>query len=212
MARPNYDTREVTHGNAFGAFASITKNAETGAVELGTPAIYTGLRANNFETTQESNPYYADNVEHVRLSGAETTEGSITVYQFPEAFTINHLGKKKEANGMLVNTGVKKSFVWQYIETVTDEFGDEYEELHIFYNVKASAPTAGSQTDEDSAEPKEFEIPVTASPNPAVLDSDGKPVTEAVIRKNETNAALFDLAYTEVILPTTAVPTEAGGN
>ena len=89
---------------------------------------------------------------------------------------------------------------------MTDEFGDECEELHIFYNVKASAPTAGSQTDEDSAEPKEFEIPVTASPNPAVLDSDGKPVTEAVIRKNETNAKLFDLAYTEVILPTTAVP------
>ncbi|EOT42746.1 major tail protein [Enterococcus dispar] len=206
MARPAYETREVTHGNAFGAFASITKNAE-GQVEFGTPAIFTGLRGNNFETTQESNPYYADNVEHVRLSGAETTEGSITVYQFPESFVINHLGKKKAANGMLTNTGTKKNFVWQYIETITDEFGEEYEELHIFYNVKASNPTSESQTDEDSAEPKEFEIPVTASPNPAVLDADDKPVTEAVIRKTEANAALFELAYTEVILPTTQIPT-----
>lgn len=205
MAR-EYEVREVTHGNNWGAWAPITVGTDGKAV-IGTPKVFTGLRANNFETSQESNPYYADNQEHVRLQGAKTTEGSITVYQFPKQFMLDHLGKKEEPNGMIVDTGKYGNFVWQYIETVTDAFGNESEELHIWYNVKASAPTAGSNTDEESAEPKEFEIPVTASPNTSIVDSEGKPVTEAVIRKTKDNEALFELAYTEIILPTTAVPT-----
>lgn len=206
MVRPNYETREVTHGNAYGAFASISQG-EDGKITFGTPTIFTGLRANNFETSQDSSPFYADNVEHVRLQGAKSTEGSITCYQIPKQFMLNHLGKSEEANGMIVDTGLNKNFVWQWIETVTDEFGNEVEELHIMYNVKAAAPTSSSSTDEDSTDPKEIEIPATASPNNAVLDSKGKPVTEAVIRKTDENAALFDLAYTQVILPSTPVPT-----
>lgn len=203
-----YDKREVTHGNAWGAWAKIEVD-EAGDVTFATPQVFTGLRATNFETTQESNPFYADNQEHVRLSGASTTEGSLTVYQFPKAFLTAHLGKKEATNGMLLDTGAFANFAWQHIETVTDEFGNEVEELHIWYNVKASAPTADSATDEDTAEAKEFEIPLTASPNNAVLDADGKTVANAVIRKTEANKALFDLAYTQIILPSTEVP--AGG-
>lgn len=200
-----YETREVTHGNAWGAFATITKDETTGDVTFGTPYVFTGLRANNFETTEESNPFYADNQEHIRLSGAKSTEGSITVYQIPRKFLTDHLGKKEMTNGGYTDTGIKKSFVWQYIETVTDEFGNETEELHVWYNVKASAPTAGSNTDEDTAEPKEIEIPVTASPNNAVLDPDGKAVSEFVIRRTAANSTLFDTAYTKVVMPSDVV-------
>ncbi|MCK1203045.1 hypothetical protein MXZ84_10770, partial [Streptococcus uberis] len=70
-----YDKREVTHGNAFGFFAKISQ-AVSGGLEIGTPHEFTGLRANSFETSQESNAYHADNVEHVRLQGAKTTEGT----------------------------------------------------------------------------------------------------------------------------------------
>lgn len=196
-----YETREVTHGNSWGAFASITKN-EAGEVEFGVPKIATGLRETSFETSQDSSPFHADNQEHVRLNGAESTEGTLKFYQLSKDFLTNHLGKKLMPNGGLTNTGLQKSFVWQHIETVTDEFGEEYEELNVYYNVKAGKPTAASKTDEESVEAKEFEIPVTASPNNAVLDDEGKAVTHFSIRKTTSNAALFELAYTKVILPT----------
>ncbi|MBL1223734.1 major tail protein [Enterococcus sp. BWR-S5] len=207
MAR-QYETREVTHGNAWGAFSKITK---TDSGELDTsvaPTVFTGLRAVSLDTTQESNPYYADNQTHVQLRGNKTTEGNITVYQMPKKFVVDHLGYKEiAATGALIDTGKPANFVWQYIETITDEFGTEIEQLTVYYNVSASAPTSESATDEDSVEPKEFEIPVTAQPNNLVVDDEGKAVTFMQIRKTEANAALFDLAYSQIILPDTAIPT-----
>ena len=47
-----YDTREVTHGNAMGFFAKISKT-ESGALDLKTPYPFTGLRKTSFETSQE---------------------------------------------------------------------------------------------------------------------------------------------------------------
>ncbi|HEM6116519.1 TPA: phage tail protein [Streptococcus suis] len=178
-----YDTREVTHGNATGFFAKIAKNEE-GNLELQKPYPFTGLRSTSFETSQESNAYHADNVEHVRLQGKKSTEGSITTYQIPKQFMIDHLGKKLTTSTppALVDTGVNANFIWGYAETVTDEFGTEVEEFHIWTNVKASAPTGNTATDESAATPKEIEIPCTASTNNFILDSDNKPVSEIVWR------------------------------
>ena len=205
VSSKSYEKREVTHGNSWGAFSKI-EVSELGTVTFGKPAIFTGLRSTSFETSQDSTPSYADNQEHVRLYGTENTEGTITVLQFPKQFVLDHLGRKETSNGMLINTGKYTSFAWQYIETVTDEFGNEFEELNIYYNVRANAPTNASQTDEESAEAKEFEIPVIATPNNGVVDEEGKPVTHARLRKTEANAALFDLAYEQVILPDTPIP------
>lgn len=204
-----YDTREGTHGVSFGAFAKIAKTEE-GAIDTTIkPTSMTGLRTCSFETTQESEPAYADNVVHLTLSGAKTTEGTITVYQFNEKFVLDHLGKKKMANTGLVDTGKGENFIFQWIEDVEDEFGKSYRELNVYYNVKAAPPTGESTTDEDGVELKEFEIPVTATPNNLVLDSDGKAVTSMTIREDETNGSLIDLAYKQIILPTTAIPEAA---
>lgn len=113
-------------------------------------------------------------MEHVRLQGKKSTEGSITTYQIPKQFMIDHLGKKLTTSTppALIDTGVNANFIWGYAETVTDEFGSEVEEFHIWTNVKASAPKGSTTTDESSATPKEIEIPCTASPNNFILDSD----------------------------------------
>jgi hypothetical protein len=203
-----YDTREVTHGTSYGAYAEIVESvAAPGTLDTTqVPNEFTGLRGVSFETTQESNPYYADNVEHIRLIGAKTIEGDITAYQIPKDFMTAHLGFKLASNGGLTDTGVMKNFIWQFIETVTDETGNEYRNLTVYYNVKASAPTAEAVTDEDSVEPKEFTIPCTASPNSLVKDTDGKAVSMFQVRETAENKQLIELAYNQIVLPTTAVP------
>jgi len=204
----DYEAREVTHGVSFGAFAKIKAATSTGKLDTTIePAIFTGLRGVSFDTTQDMSSYYADNVVHVKVRGNKKVEGSIKAYQIPRAFLVEHLGfKEVAATGALLDTGSAANFIWQYIETVVDEFGVEVEQLTIYYNCTAGAPTAESKTDEESTDPKEFEIPVTASPNSLVLDEDGKAVTYLQIRKTTANANLFALAYTAIILPDTAVP------
>ena len=200
MAVLQDDVRQVNHGISRGFYATITTNPTNGAVTFGVPKVFTGLRTVNIETTEETNPYYADNVEHIKLRGAKKSEGSLTVYQISEDFLINHLGKNKTAGGALTDTGTYNSFVLGYVETKESAAGVTTEELHVWYNVQASAPTGESKTDEDSAEPKEFEIPVTASPsaNGAIDLKTGKPVTELVLVKNSTNASNFELAFSNL--------------
>ncbi|MBC1353893.1 phage tail protein, partial [Listeria innocua] len=127
----NYDVREGTHGTSYGAYAEIIRNEQTGAITFGVPKPFTGLRSVSFETSQESNPFFADNREHLSLSGAPTTTGSLKTYQFAKDF-LEYIGKKIMPNGGMTDTGSFKSFVWQFIETVTDEFGNSYDELRIF--------------------------------------------------------------------------------
>lgn len=197
-----YDTREVTHGNKFGGFAEIKKTSD-GKIDRSvaiTP--FTGLFSSSFETSTEQNKFYADNQVHMTVNGAPTTEGTITCYQFKEKFAIDHLGFKKHDNGGLTDTGVIKAFIWQYIETITDEFGNETDKLNIYYNVKAATPQDASSTDEESVEGKNFEIPCTASPNSLIVDKDGDPVTHFSITKTETNAELFEYAKEHILLPT----------
>lgn len=205
-----YDTREVTHGDAYGAWAEIVESTTTpGTLDTtGVPKVFTGLRGISFETTQESTAYYADNVEHTRILGNKTDEGTITCYQFPQAFATGHLGFKLSSNGGLIDVGTYKNFIFQYIETITDALGNDWRLLTIYYNLKASAPTAESASDEDTVTPKEYTINTTASPQPLVVDADTKKaVTMLQLRETSANSKLIDLAYSQIILPTTAVPT-----
>lgn len=202
-----YDKREITHGASYGGFASIATK-EDGTLDKEQPVRpFTGIISATFETSQESTPFHADNVEHVRVSGAKSTEGSIKCYQFPKAFVTKHLGKKTTENGGLIDTGSNEAFIFQYIETVTDEFGKDTRKLTIHYNVKATAPKGESTSDTDSVTPVEYEIPVTASPNNAILDEEGKAVTSFELLETEENKNLFDYALTHIILPDTLAPT-----
>ena len=202
-------SKQVKHGISGGMYSSITTN-ELGAVTFGELKPFIGLRGVSFETSQDSTALYADNELHLRLTGAKSTEGTITCYQFPVEFTLNHLGYSKMDNGLITDTGPHSHFAFQYIERVTDSNGQEFEELHISYNLKASTPTESAQTDEKSSEGKEFEIPLTASTSSGAVAPNGKLVTHAYFVKNEENAPLFELAKTQIILPDTPKPVVGG--
>lgn len=179
-----YEPREVSHGDAFSFFSAITQDIDTGDVVFGPVYEFTGLRATSFETTQDTTTFYADNVEHIKLSGISSTEGSITTYQIRRDFLIDHLGKllTNSTPPALLDTGTRKNFVFGYAETITTQLGSEFDEWHIWTNLQASPPSQETATDEDAIEPKEIEIPVSASPNSAIVDVNGKAVTHIIIR------------------------------
>lgn len=203
-----YDTREITHGDAYAAFAQVAESTMTpGTLDTTkVPQSFTGLRAVSFETTQEQNKYYADNILHFTINGVKTIEGTITCYQFPKAFTTGYLGFKESTNGSLIDTGTFAPFIFQYIETVETATGGNQRLLTIYYNLKATAPTASTATDEDTVTPKEFTINCTAAPQSLVMDQDNQPVTMMQVRGSDADSnALIDLAYSQIILPSTII-------
>ena len=197
-----YETRTVSHGVEWGAYAPFTVS-EQGEITFDTPKIFTGLTDVEFKETQDSEDKYADNVIHVQLFGQVSTEGTLKCYQFPTDFVQNHMGKKLLANGGLKDTPNKKSFAFMFQTTITDEFGENKNQLYIYYNVKAGATSIVAQTDEDKLNPNEFELPLIVSQNNFVLDDDGEPTTYMMIDESDDTAGLFAMAYEQVILPTT---------
>ncbi|MEH7080994.1 hypothetical protein V7101_20705, partial [Bacillus velezensis] len=192
--------REVTYGVRRAAFAALSI-ASDGTLTFAAPKSFTGVTAVNVENSQEQTRQFADDQVHIILNAEETKAGTITTYQFAQAFLENHLGKKVSAAGGLTDTGLFKNFALQWIETVVDEIGGQTEELHVLYNVKAAAPTATATTKADSVEGKLFEVPITVLRNNNVLDEDGVPVSEYILRKTDANAEFFEEAFERIILP-----------
>lgn len=190
----DYQTRIANHGVSYAWFSKITADPVTGVVTFGNPLEFTGLRGCNFETSQESNNYYADNVVHISILGRATVEGDLTAYQIRQEFMTDHLGKKLTTSSppALLDTGSRSNFVWCYAETVTDQFGNEVFEYQLYTNVQAGSPTGEAVTDEEAPEPKEFTIPVTAITNPEVRDIDGKEVT-VITWRDDLNGTVWNL-------------------
>jgi hypothetical protein len=209
-----YKTRTLTHGAEWAAWAPITKDSTGALITTVAPQVLTGFRGQTIDETADSTDYYADDQIHVTLSATKTWSGDLTFYQLEQDFITGPLGYKLTAGGTatngLIETGKPENFIFQYCELVTDEFGVETEKLTIFYNVKGSALTAESATDEDSPSEQELSLAVTASPNSLVLDADGVTVPKMVVTRTEANSQWFDLAYTQILTPLTPAPTSSG--
>jgi len=191
------------------AYAAIKESTTTPGTldEAVVPKIFTGVTECGFETSQDSQEIFADNQIHMKASGASKTEGSIKGFQLPEDYLINHLGYVELENiGGYTATDNQRNFVWQYIELITDEMGNQSRQLVIFYNVQPSPPKESSKTDTDKVEAKEFEIPCSALPNSMVRDPKGRAITSVIIPETKDNAWVFDLAYKQVVTPDTEEP------
>lgn len=198
-----YDLRTITHGVEQGFYAEVEYDNSSGTYSFGDIYSFTGLRTVSVETEQESTNFYADDQVHLTITGNKSMSGSITLYQLPQNFLTNHLGYSVDSNGALTDTGTYKPFAFGYVELVTDALGNTTEQLKVYYNCKASAPTSESTTDEDAAEAKEIEVPITISPSQFVRDN-GRAVSELTLKKTDLNAATFDGAKKTIYMPTNA--------
>jgi len=79
-----------------------------------TPIPLIGATGCTMEVEAEDVAIYADNRVHLTIPGTDITTGELTMLQLPESFMIHAHGRKKMANGMLTNTGDRKTLlIWK---------------------------------------------------------------------------------------------------
>lgn len=197
----NYETREGTYGLEHGIYASFTQDSQTGKLSFGTPRAITGLRSVSVESSQEDTVFYADNVQHLTVAGAENLSGSFTTYQLPSQFWADNLGYYFDQNGARIRGSQRQNFALQFVERVVDENGKEYRQLKVYYNCRASQPSNESTTIEEGVEIKEFEVPLAISPSSFVVNQDGTGLSEVILRETDENREVFEAALNSIYVP-----------
>lgn len=191
---------KIIYGNENIGYAPIVNSQ--GTYSFGTPVLLNGMVSASAELEENSENTYADNKVWCVLTGTKTRTLTTNVKYITEAYA-QFLGYKLEANGMLVDTGLKPNHCLFFETLERDcETNEETRTLHYFYNVKAQTPNIETTTTEDTIESAELEIEYTSLESDFVLDSDGKRVGYGYITRTDANKTLYDSFRTQVILPT----------
>ena len=198
----NYDTREVTYGNSHAAYALIKTDPKTGLLTFGKPKELTGMVSVSFNKSKNATNIYADDITHMSLKGNTQVSGTIVFYQLEEDFYLHALGNTKHDDGLITDTGATQNFAFMYMQTVHNQYGEETPKLNIYYNISAGAPTGESTTKTDSVSAKQFSLPMTALPNPSLIDAQSNDeITSAQITRTAENAEFFDKWMDGVLVP-----------
>ncbi|OSP88833.1 hypothetical protein B9D04_09590 [Weissella cibaria] len=185
--------REGMHDLIWCGWADITENG------FGPVNDFVGVVSTKIDAKRKKKVKFADGREHLTVFSARRGDGSMNVMQIPEKFALEHLGKRISPQGMVTDTGKPKPFVWMYRQLVANDAGEDYEELHIWYDVIAEEPGSNAKTDEEEADLQELEIKLSAIPSRIEVDDLKRPVTEAVIRRTPKNKDYFD-KHTKTVL------------
>lgn len=196
---------KFVHGTQNFGCAEIDTSGSTPTFKA--PVMLEGITNFEMEVDESQSSIYADNKTYAVLSGAKVRSATATMYQITKAYSIFALGFKEAENGMLTDTGEKKQhcIFFESIEEDGDT-GVKTQTLHYLYSALASEPTLSRETDAEEITPSEIEIEYTAKESSFVVDKDGIAVQYASITRTDQNAKLYDKFKTQVILPTTPIP------
>lgn len=161
----------------------------------------------------EPNPQYADNIKYLNLLSAESFEGTIEAFTYPDQFAQCD-GTAFAKAGLAVGQQSRKSFGLAYRTKLgNDVDGIDYGyKLHLVYGLLASPAEKAYETVNDSPEALTFSWDFTSTPAPVTgfkptsvltVNSKGAGLLPADLTTLET--ALYGGAATTAHLPT---PTE----
>lgn len=163
---------------------------EDGAVTYAKPIAIPGAREMGLDAQGEDTNVYADDSQYVVISVNTGYEGDLTVLKLPDSFYTDCLGQTLDANGALIESeeDIKKPFA------LLGEFSTESAEKKRFvlYNCVAGRPTFGSSTKEETVEPTELVVPITAA---AAADTGATKATLTNTASKEKFDSWFDAVY-----------------
>lgn len=193
---------KIVHGNKSFGYAPI--NVVGSTYSFGTPVMLKGLVNASIEVEQSETKIYADDQVYAKVKGAKARNITIALRYITDAYA-EYLGYKKNLNGMLTDTGIFPNHCIFFETEEENDDGTSTQTLHYLYNVKASAPTKSSSTDEEEVSAEELQITYTGSESEFVKDDDNNYVQYGYITRTSANASVYDTFTTAVLLPTSAM-------
>lgn len=127
----------------------------------GTPIRIRGAVDLTLDASQDSTPFYADNVVYYMSKSNSGYEGTLQVALLPKAFRTEVLGEQEDAAGVMVESAEPKekefALAFQFA-------GDAHNTRHLFYRVSANRPPVAGGTVNNTKTPQTDTVPITAMP------------------------------------------------
>lgn len=152
---------KITYGLRNVSVWPILSTSDAGVPSFGTRIPIPGATEMSLDAEGSSDPFYADDQVYYQGVANNGYSGSITFADIPKLFLTGVMGDTVDANGALIENAdaEPKEFA------VAFEFkGDKAKRRHLFYRCKATRPSVGSSTKEDSISPNTNELSITAMP------------------------------------------------
>lgn len=169
---------KITYGLSNAHVWPITSTSDAGVPTYGTIINLPGATELSLDAEGSSDPFYADDKVYYQGTANNGYSGSITLADLPDAFLETVMRETADSNG----AHIENSDVEPLEFAIAFEFkGDASKRRHLFYRCKATRPSVGSSTKEDSVSPNTQELSFTAMPR---LDN-----SNVKARAEETDAA-----------------------
>lgn len=159
----------------------------------------------------EATKIYADDMEYLNVTGAETFEASIKAYTYPKEFAECD-GSAELFPGVFIGMQNRSVFGLSYVTTVgNDVKGNDYGyKLTVIYGAKAKPSSKTRKSINESPEPAEFSWDITTTPVPV---PDHSPTATLVFDSTKVDKAIMtaieDILYgTEDAEPRLPFPEE----
>ena len=168
----------------------IAKITETdGAITYGTPFKVPGAKSLTADPEGEITKFYADNIVYYISNSNQGYSGDLEIAMLVEQFLTEILGQTKDKNGALLENADDNNARFALMGEID---GDEKKRRFVYFDCKATRPSAEMSTKEESVEPQTDKISITMSPR--TTDK----AIKAVIEQSDTNKAVYDNFFTKV--------------
>src|SRR3954454_13945047 len=138
----------------------------------------------------DANAQYADNIKYLNLIAAETFEGTIEAFTYPEEFAICD-GSVAPVEGVTVGQQSRRIFGLCYRSRVGNDVDgtDHGFRLHLVYGAQAAPSEKAYATINDSPEAIGFSWDISTTPVPVIGYDDIKPTALLVIDSTKVDPA-----------------------
>lgn len=141
-------------------YAVATDNG-SGTLTYATPVAIPGARSISLSASGDVSNWYADNAIYFNTATNNGYEGDLVVANLPDSFRVDVLGEVLDTDGFYVESAgqptVEFALLFQFE-------GDQEAVRHCMYRCTATRPEVSSSTTEDTVEPNEQTLTITAMP------------------------------------------------
>lgn len=156
---PNTDNK-IKYGISKCYMCPCTINENNEATYTGSPFAVPGARAISLSPQGEQSIFWADDVAYYVGNGNAGYQGDLTLARIPDEVRQKILGEYLDGNGVLVEDANAQAI---HFALMFQFKGDQRNTLHVLYNCTAARGEIASSTKEDTVEPIEETLTITAT-------------------------------------------------